>query len=547
MIQRDPSATTPTATGSASSALRRSAAIILTLAAFALLSLPGLNTLPLDKHEGLVLQTAREMHARGDLIVPWFNDQPRLNKPPVNYWATLAVAWVRGGGSIDPPRLLDARIPSVLAMLGCLLLIPLLAHRLASSGSDPDRDPGVGWLAAALFTVSPAVAFFAQDARPDPLYALFCVAGIACLLPERLLADRLRPDHAPTFPTRLRALAGWALFALATLTKGPHIPLFLLLALTIAVLVAPIPVPGTRGTVWRDAVRTIHPAAGLIVYVLLTLPWWWALQLQLGSDTIQQSQLGGALYQPTWHGVAQAYREPAGLLLLLLPWSFIPLIFWRHSRHLWRTTPGFRCLTLLCLVPLALLLISPQHRWHYTLPLTPLYAVLCSMVLVDWLRARSRSAQRPARAALVVVCLGMLGILGGNAWFGWLQDPIRVARVQQLAVLSEPRYADWPMLADARINAALEVAVAVARRPIEVLDGSDAILARLMEETAPCLLLIAPQALGEQLPEARSVVQLAQWNDRGNRLAVYRVVRQPDTGCFRPLDPPQPRPQPVTD
>ncbi len=52
------------------------------------------SSIPLDSHEILVAETAQEMIQRGDWIVPYFNGQPRLDKPPVSYWATAAIASV---------------------------------------------------------------------------------------------------------------------------------------------------------------------------------------------------------------------------------------------------------------------------------------------------------------------------------------------------------------------------------------------------------------------------------------------------------------------
>lgn len=489
-------------------------------AIFFLLSLPGLDTLPLDKHEALVLQAAKEMQQRGDLIVPWFNSEPRLNKPPLNYWATLAVAWVRGGGSSAEPSIIDARIPSLLAMLGCLILIPMLATRL----SDGSTELGSGRLAAAMFAASPAIAFFAQDARPDPLYAFFCIAGLTCFMPpggEKIGASANR--YAPWL--------GWALFGLATLTKGPHIPLFLLLAWLLALTLVPIQAQDASGSALRRAIRSVRPVSGLAIFTLLTLPWWWLLKQQLGGDMLGQSQLGGALYQPDWHGVAQAYREVAGLLLLLLPWGFIPLIFWQRSLRLWREAPAFRRLALLSLVPVTLLLISPQHRWHYPLPVIPLFALLCATVLLDWRRTLSKDSQNRAIGLLGTVFAVVIAALASNSYFGWLQDPVRVDRVQQLSILAEPRYAGWPIVADVRIDSALQIAVAVADRPIEVLDGPEEIQSRLTRETASCLLLIMPESARQDLPASVSIVQLAQWDDREGRLAVVRVENDSSPGC----------------
>lgn len=52
--------------------------------------------LPMEPHETFVVRTVEEMHDRGDFVVPYLNDRPRLNKPPLNYWLTALVADVAG-------------------------------------------------------------------------------------------------------------------------------------------------------------------------------------------------------------------------------------------------------------------------------------------------------------------------------------------------------------------------------------------------------------------------------------------------------------------
>ena len=79
------------------------------------------RTLPLDDHEAFVVQTAQEMRARDDWLVPYFNSQPRLSKPPMNYWLTGFVAYLCGNpGRFEP---WFGRLPSLLAGLGTALLI----------------------------------------------------------------------------------------------------------------------------------------------------------------------------------------------------------------------------------------------------------------------------------------------------------------------------------------------------------------------------------------------------------------------------------------
>ena len=65
---------------------------VLTIFLIAWLSLfAGINTIPIESHESYVLQTAREMGMNNDWVLPDFSGEPRLNKPPLNYWLTKAL------------------------------------------------------------------------------------------------------------------------------------------------------------------------------------------------------------------------------------------------------------------------------------------------------------------------------------------------------------------------------------------------------------------------------------------------------------------------
>src|SRR5437773_3464366 len=70
----------------------------------------GTWTLPLiDRDEPRFAEASREMIERGNYIVPYFNNQLRLDKPPLTYWAQ--VASYRFFGEDD----FAARFPSAVA------------------------------------------------------------------------------------------------------------------------------------------------------------------------------------------------------------------------------------------------------------------------------------------------------------------------------------------------------------------------------------------------------------------------------------------------
>ena len=187
--------------------------LMLVLALAGLLGAVRLATLPPDEHEVLVLRTAQEMAQRGDWVVPYFNGEPRLNKPPMSYWMTALVAAADDVASRVQPW--HGRLVSLLAGLGLVALAWLGGVRLFG-------DRATALWAAALTATTAGWFSYTHDARPDMLYALFCTAGFAAVVFAQG-AGRGRRGTGP-------CLLMWAAYGLATLTKGPQLPFMLLLA-----------------------------------------------------------------------------------------------------------------------------------------------------------------------------------------------------------------------------------------------------------------------------------------------------------------------------
>src|SRR5437763_4118724 len=101
----------------------------------------GTWSIPLiDRDEPRFAEASREMIERGDYIVPHFNNQLRLDKPPLAYWAQVASYRIFGESDFA------ARFPSAIA--AALIAICILAWGRQIAG---DR---VGWWAAIIFTLS---------------------------------------------------------------------------------------------------------------------------------------------------------------------------------------------------------------------------------------------------------------------------------------------------------------------------------------------------------------------------------------------------------
>jgi 4-amino-4-deoxy-L-arabinose transferase-like glycosyltransferase len=78
----------------------------------------GTWSLPLiDRDEPRFAEASREMIQRGDYAVPYFNDHPRLDKPPLTYWAQTVSYSIFGQNDFA------ARFPSAVAAASTALLI----------------------------------------------------------------------------------------------------------------------------------------------------------------------------------------------------------------------------------------------------------------------------------------------------------------------------------------------------------------------------------------------------------------------------------------
>src|SRR5215475_10138812 len=101
----------------------------------------GTWSLPLiDRDEPRFAEASREMIQRGNYIVPYFNNQLRLDKPPLTYWAQVSRYCIFGENDFA------ARFPSAIA--AALTALVILGWGRQIGGET------VGWWAAIIFTLS---------------------------------------------------------------------------------------------------------------------------------------------------------------------------------------------------------------------------------------------------------------------------------------------------------------------------------------------------------------------------------------------------------
>ncbi|OGT77102.1 MAG: hypothetical protein A2W76_03250 [Gammaproteobacteria bacterium RIFCSPLOWO2_12_47_11] len=352
----------------------------------------GTTTLPMDAHEVFVVQTTQEMHDRGNWLVPWFNDQPRLKKPPLNYWLTGAAAWL--SRSLDNIQPWHGRVISVMAGLAMLSLIYLLGLRLYNGR--------IATLSVLVLATSLGLFTYSHDARPDMLYAFLCTAGY--------VAFTLALYSQKNFNKKILIYVMWAAYGLATLSKGPHMPAIYLLASLMFCFI--------RRMSWHEIINLIKPVTGLILFSLLTVPWWYNLNLELGGARLHETQLSGSLFAINFFNLFNFYYfyRP---LLLLLPWAiFLPYTV-KHIMSEKQYAGGNQLLLLYLLLPVLVLSIGNQQRWFYMLPsIVPAGLLLAAGVNIF-------IADLKQRFNLVLISTLVLGIafaIAGYTHTGWSKD-----------------------------------------------------------------------------------------------------------------------------
>jgi 4-amino-4-deoxy-L-arabinose transferase-like glycosyltransferase len=148
-----------------------------------LFHIAGTWSLPLiDRDEPRFAEASREMIERGDYIVPYFNNQLRLDKPPLTYWAQTVSYRVFGENDFA------ARFPSAIAAALTALVIFAWGMRL-----DGEK---LGWWAAIIFTLSLQTFVHAKAAVADMWLVLFVTlahwAGHELIQLPTLNSDRSR-------------------------------------------------------------------------------------------------------------------------------------------------------------------------------------------------------------------------------------------------------------------------------------------------------------------------------------------------------------------
>ena len=251
-----------------------------------------------DETPPLFAAAGKAMSESGDWLTPKVNGIFRFDKPPLIYWLMGLFYSLPKNEVWDSLGTISARLPSALASLFLMLMIGDTIYCWPQKGERKLATPIVASLS---FALSPLLIVWSRTAVSD---ALLCGnLGISLLLFWRRMASNKKEN----------CISPWVFLGLAILTKGPVA--FVLAALTISSFLF-------VQKDWRDLLDKIKPKRGLLITVLLSLPWYVLVLIKEGKP-FWDSFFGYHNFQ-RYTSVVNNHAEPIWFFLYVMVIGSLP-------------------------------------------------------------------------------------------------------------------------------------------------------------------------------------------------------------------------------
>jgi 4-amino-4-deoxy-L-arabinose transferase-like glycosyltransferase len=396
---------------------------LLTIAAIALFWQVGSIGL-IDETEPLFVEASRQMVLTGNWITPYFDGEPRFDKPPLIYWLMVIAFQCFGINEFA------ARLPSVLSALAivgfCFYTLQrhgepgvsgqrsaVSGQRSAVSGQrsgsaqtsnlKPQNSPPLtphptakrkqatpltsylspphlaACLGATMLLLNPNIFFWGRTGYSDMLLTACLSGSLLAFFVGYAQLDRPLSQKRWYF-------AFYVLMALAVLTKGPIG--ILLPGLIIGCFLLYV----GEG---RAVLRELRLLRGGLVVLVISLPWYVLVTLENGAAFID-SFFGyhnvERFTQVVNHHAGPWYFHLLVILVGFLPWSASLPAAIAHvkplQRRYWQAQPRTQQLGLFAcfwfLVVLGFFTIASTKYFSYTLPLMPAAAILVALLWADY-------------------------------------------------------------------------------------------------------------------------------------------------------------------
>jgi 4-amino-4-deoxy-L-arabinose transferase-like glycosyltransferase len=342
-----------------------------------------------DSDEAFYAESSREMVASGDWITPYYNYEPRFQKPILYYWLTSVTFLATGATEMG------ARLWAALAGVGLVLVTAACGRRW--------YDETTGLLAAAIVATNFGYFSIGRMALPD-LPLTFCIA----LAIWAALVSTLEQERSTRKFVILAALG----LGLGFLMKGP-VGIIIPMLVIVPVLMI------ERRSIGLNPEDIV---LGFLIMVAVALPWYVVMWARHGNEYLQSFFVGDNFQR----FATDRFNDPRPWWFYLpvvagglLPWTPLALVWLGPITQFVRGRRSVGTIDLRLLLwaalPLIFYSLSVGKQPRYVLPVLPPLAILLASSIVErtqeW-RGHDGVRSMPRRAMPV-----MIGSLASGIFF----------------------------------------------------------------------------------------------------------------------------------
>ena len=333
-----------------------------------------------DSDEAFYAESSREMVASGDWITPYYNYEPRFQKPILYYWLTSATYLATGATEMG------ARLWAALAGVGLVLVTAACGRRW--------YDETTGLLAAAIVATNFGYFSIGRMALPD-LPLTFCIT----LAIWAALVSTLEQDRSTRKFVILAALG----LGLGFLMKGPVGVIIPMLVIVPVLMIE-------RRSIGLNPEDIV---LGFLIMVAVAVPWYVVMWARHGNEYLQSFFVGDNFQR----FATDRFNDPRPWWFYLpvvagglLPWTPLALVWLGPITQLIRGRRSVGTIDLRLMLwaalPLIFYSLSVGKQPRYVLPVLPPLALLLASSIVErtqeW-RGHDGVRSMPRRAMPVVI------------------------------------------------------------------------------------------------------------------------------------------------
>jgi len=441
-----------------------------------------------DRDEPRNAGCAAEMLARGDWVVPTFNDELRHQKPVLLYWLIMSAFAVFGQSEFS------ARFGSATLAIGTVLATFGIGARLANAK--------IGLLAGLILATSLMFDVAARAATPDSVL-IFCgtlaiwiyVAGTAEVHSRQgnnlqqgdqsLANEEVSSSEQTWFPQNwFVVLAFYACLGLGVLAKGPVGFLLPMAMIGWFMLIQRLPDSALSSgngywTALLDFVRpfqpthflgilwSMRPITGALVVLAIAAPWYGLVHHHTDGDFTQLffvgEHFGRATNSLEGHGYG-IWFYPVAILVGFFPWS----VFWwpvtkevlaeKCSNH--RLEPVVLLSLCMIAIQVGVFSLARTKLPSYVTPCYPALALLTAACLFRWTEGVSRIAGRWYLFAFISMMIGGVLVstglgMGASYFFPEQRWLMAIGMIPVVGAIM----AVWQMMTDQRRVALVSIVI----------------------------------------------------------------------------------------